>query len=107
MRFGMTTLGLMLAAALMVGCGDAKTDSKTDAKTGSAATEGDAAAMAFANTKCPLMGGEVDPEGEYSVWDGKKIGYCCDGCKEKFDELTDEEKEAKLAETNPKDESQG
>lgn len=111
MRLGIQLLGLMLVASLIVGCGEGDKTGKTDKtdktdKT-AASTDGDGEALAFANANCPMMGGEVDTEGEFSVFNGKKIGYCCEGCKEGFEKLTDEEKQAKLAETNPEKESAG
>jgi hypothetical protein len=62
---------------------------------------GKAAEPKVVNTKCPIMGGKVDP---YTVADnltrefeGKKIGFCCAGCPGKWDQLTTAEKEQKLA----------
>jgi hypothetical protein len=108
MRFGLGLLSLFLAAAVLTGCsGEGKTDGKTEEKTGDTAAAGDPAAMSFANAKCPMMGGEVDPEGEFSMWSGKKIGYCCDGCKEEFEKLNDDEKAAQLAKFDKKDETKG
>jgi hypothetical protein len=101
MRVGLRVLSLMVVMGLLVGCGDGdktKTDDKT--KTGdktTTATETDADSLAFANTKCPIMGGDVDTEGVYTMVDGEKIGYCCEPCKEKFEELSPEEQQAKLA----------
>ena len=50
----------------------------------------------FANAECPMMGGDVDPEGEVVVWEGQNIGFCCDGCGDKFKALSEEEKVAHL-----------
>ncbi len=49
----------------------------------------DAKAQVKASTKtwnsvCPIMGGEVDPEVQTASYQGKTIGFCCDGCIEKF-----------------------
>ncbi|MFC1709024.1 YHS domain-containing protein [Candidatus Omnitrophota bacterium] len=39
------------------------------------------------NHTCPVMGGEVGKDTEYTVeYDGKVIGLCCAGCVEKFNE---------------------
>jgi len=53
------------------------------------------------NTKCPIMGGKVDPDKVPDkltrVFKGRKVGFCCGGCPKKWDALSDEEKETKLA----------
>jgi hypothetical protein len=58
------------------------------------------AKTAFANTKCPIMGGAIDlanvtPEltREYK---GQKVAFCCGGCPGQWDKLSDQEKTAKL-----------
>ncbi len=59
-----------------------------------------AARPAVVNTTCPIMGGDVHPGvtgNLYTIFDGKGVGFCCPGCKEKFDALPDAEKESKLA----------
>lgn len=50
----------------------------------------------FANTKCPIMGGKPTPE-LTTTYEGKTIGFCCEGCPEKWAELSAEEKAAKFA----------
>src|SRR3954469_11359617 len=35
------------------------------------------------NKICPVEGGDVDPE-VTTVYKGKKIGFCCDSCPDKF-----------------------
>jgi hypothetical protein len=47
------------------------------------------------NTTCPIMGGEVSPEIVVS-WNNKKVGFCCPPCIEQWNELSDDEKTAKL-----------
>ena len=53
----------------------------------------------FVNAMCPIMGKAVDPkDGGSAPWaDGKKVGFCCPGCSDKWNALTDDEKTAKLA----------
>ena len=41
------------------------------------------------NEICPVMGNEVDPD-VYVDYKGRRIGFCCPGCDEKF--LADPEK---------------
>jgi hypothetical protein len=48
------------------------------------------------------MGGKVDqanvPESLRRTYKGHNIGFCCAGCPQRWDSLTDAEKDAKLAE---------
>lgn len=57
-------------------------------------------APSFANTKCPIMGHPIDPkhvpENLIREYKGKKIGFCCAGCPEQWDGLSEAQKEAKL-----------
>jgi len=55
---------------------------------------------AFANTRCPIMGGAIDPANvtpeltrEYK---GQKVAFCCGGCPSQWDKLSDQEKDARL-----------
>jgi hypothetical protein len=54
----------------------------------------------FANTKCPIMGQPLDPKQVpdhlIRAYKGQKIGFCCAGCPEKWDGLSEAQKEAKL-----------
>ena len=60
-----------------------------------------AAMIAVVNTKCPISGGVVSPDGVPEnltrVYKGQKIGFCCDGCPAEWDKLTDANKDAELA----------
>lgn len=50
----------------------------------------------FANAKCPIMGGK--PAAELTAqYEGKTIGFCCEGCPEKWAELSDQQKAEKFA----------
>ena len=46
------------------------------------------------NQVCPIMNGEVDPEGELAEYRGHTIGFCCDGCKPDWEALDDRDKAA-------------
>ncbi|QDT66644.1 HMG-box domain-containing protein [Calycomorphotria hydatis] len=52
------------------------------------------------NKHCPIMGGEVTANGGRVEWKGKTVGFCCPGCIPKWNALSDEEKEKKLAEAD-------
>ncbi|MDD4890273.1 MAG: hypothetical protein PHU85_10125 [Phycisphaerae bacterium] len=62
--------------------------------------QADAFALGFGNTKCPIMGGAFDPAAIAAdatrEWKGQKVGFCCGGCPEAWDKLTDAEKQAKI-----------
>ena len=78
---------------LLVGCGDK----------GAKTTEADApAAELVINSTCPMMGTALDP-GKVPAnltreFKGKKVGFCCGSCLTAWDKLSDEEKDAKVAE---------
>ncbi|MGD9715185.1 MAG: hypothetical protein AB7V46_24485 [Thermomicrobiales bacterium] len=59
------------------------------------------------NANCPIMGGEVTAEGGTVSWNGQTIGFCCEGCSEKWAALSDEEKAEALAETNLETDPEG
>ena len=57
--------------------------------------------ITYANTKCPIMGSVIDPgkvtEDLVTDFDGEKVAFCCAGCPDKWDALSDEDKATKLA----------
>ena len=52
------------------------------------------------NTKCPIMGGAIDPAKVPASltrpYKGKTVAFCCPMCLPAWDKLTDAEKDAKL-----------
>lgn len=54
----------------------------------------------FVNAKCPIMGNVINPEKVTAdlikEFKGQKVAFCCAGCPDKWDALSDEEKAAKL-----------
>ncbi len=60
-----------------------------------------APAAKVVNTKCPIMGGKVNPAKVPDVlireYKGQKIGFCCGGCPPAWDKLSDQDKDAKLS----------
>jgi YHS domain-containing protein len=42
-----------------------------------------ATALAAPETKCPILGGDVDKK-IYTDYKGQRIYFCCSGCVEKF-----------------------
>jgi hypothetical protein len=57
--------------------------------------------LEIVNTKCPIMGTEIDPKNVpdslYREFNGQGVGFCCPGCPADWDALPDSEKEQKLA----------
>lgn len=55
----------------------------------------------FANVRCPIMGGLIDPAKLSSkltrAYKGQKVAFCCAGCPKAWDKLADAEKQTKLA----------
>jgi len=49
------------------------------------------------NEMCPGMGEPVDAEAGTYDWNGKTVGFCCEGCIGKFEKLSDDDKVAALA----------
>ena len=66
----------------------------SDKKAG-AASDGSMAVKAD-NTMCPVGGGPVAAAVTPSTYKGKHVGFCCAGCKGKFDKMSDAEKDAKV-----------
>ncbi|MHC4607326.1 MAG: hypothetical protein ACYTAF_10425 [Planctomycetota bacterium] len=52
--------------------------------------------VGFVNEKCPIMGGAPVAD-QVREFNGKKVGFCCPGCPEAWDKLSDKEKEAALS----------
>lgn len=67
---------------------------------GSAPNSGDRRAGAI-NDVCPVMGGAVDPNTPTVMWRGYKIGFCCPGCDQGWNDKTEEEKDAFLTKFVP------
>lgn len=82
---------LLLFGAAVIGCN--KTAETTAAP--EIADPVEATSVSFANTKCPIMGGK--PKAELTAKYGTEtIGFCCDGCPQKWDALSDDQKAEKL-----------
>lgn len=86
-------LGLTLAALALTGCKSNEECRDCDnANTGApAATMG-----AASNTTCPISGEPVSADIKTVSFNGKEIGFCCNGCVAKFAALSDADKAAKL-----------
>ena len=70
---------VMLVAAVATGCGGAQTKAEeAPAVAGEPLPE---------EATCPVMGEKFKPtkDSQFSVYEGKKVYFCCPGCKGKFD----------------------
>ena len=92
-------MALFTVLPLAAGCSQPSAPTETTDSAQPSATETAAAESSAAtdNKNCPIMGHAVSAEGGSTTWNGKTIGFCCDGCKPKFEALSDDEKAAKLA----------
>lgn len=88
---------VLLVSAAIIGCSQSETISEISTPETSDSIE--ATAISFANTKCPIMGGTPSPE-LTRQYQGDTIGFCCDGCPEKWDALDEGDKAAKFAEVD-------
>ena len=94
----------VLLAILSVGCEQA--DEATQPATESTAAVEQTAEpvmVSLANESCPIMGGKAKTTEDLTrEFNGQTVGFCCDGCPQKWDKLSDDEKSAKLAEVQKK-----
>ena len=58
------------------------------------------------NVRCPIMDTPIDPAAVPAnltrMWRGRRIGFCCAGCPEMWDKLSDAQKQEKLAGAMPR-----
>lgn len=71
---------------------DAKNCDGSDCKPVAAGTKVDTV-----NTMCVLMPNEAISAGVSTEYKGMKVGFCCPGCINKFNKMTDADKIAKLS----------
>ncbi|HZW08898.1 MAG TPA: hypothetical protein VFF69_03265 [Phycisphaerales bacterium] len=95
------TASLTLAAlALTLGaCETTRQSAGADAccgGDGACCAEGEAATLSAANESCPISGRSVSPEVETVAFDGKQVGFCCNGCAGKFAAMSEADKAAAM-----------
>lgn len=66
-------------------CGDENCDGSCEAAT-----------VGASNTTCPFSGEPVDANIKTVSFQGKEIGFCCNGCAGKFAKMTDAERASLL-----------
>lgn len=85
---------LFFLTALLVGCSDSAGPSTTAPP--AVVDPVEVTSVSFANDRCPIMGGK--PTAELTAeYQGKTIGFCCEGCPEEWAALSDQEKAEKFA----------
>ena len=78
-KFGtILLLASLLLAGLIVLNGCKKSEPAAPAETK------EVAAAAIEQTVCPIMGGAIN-KSMFTEYKGKKVYFCCAGCKEKFE----------------------
>ncbi len=71
--------GILLAGLVVLNGCKKKSEPVVPAETA------EVAAAAIEQTICPVMGGAIN-KSIYTEYKGKKVYFCCAGCKEKFEE---------------------
>lgn len=57
-----------------------------------------AASAGTVNMRCPVMPDDlVDPDVAPVMWKGQKVGFCCKGCKPKWEAMNDSQRDAAVA----------
>ena len=81
------------AVALSLGaCGSTQT-AEDDRYTSESVAE-----MKPVNTICPIGQHALPADHPYTMWNGQKVGFCCDSCSEEWSEITDEKRQRYLNE---------
>jgi len=73
----------MLAALLLIGL-VALTGCKKKSEPAAPAETEKALSATIQQTVCPIMGGAINKD-SFTEYKGKKVYFCCAGCKEKFE----------------------
>lgn len=84
MKIRRTQFGIvfMLAILLLIGL-VALTGCKKKSEPVAPAETGKAVSVTIQQTTCPIMGGAINKD-IFIEYKGKKVYFCCAGCKEKF-----------------------
>ena len=75
--------GIVIAAALVAGCGKKETATPAPRGGDTAAAVTSAAKTPGGQTTCPIMGGAIRKD-IYADYDGKRVYFCCNGCVSTF-----------------------
>jgi hypothetical protein len=96
--FRLNSMFICAGICFLAGCGEGETPSAAMA---TATTAAATSAIQIVNTKCPIMGNDVNAKEltaeNVREWNGKKVGFCCPPCIEEWEAMSDTEKAEKLA----------
>ena len=96
-----TFIVLSMFSMILVGCSQSNSSTvATDDKSNTTEESNSSEEIQTVNKHCPIMGGDVATDGGTTTWNKKLIGFCCPGCEEKWDKLSEEDKVKKLAEAD-------
>lgn len=102
MRPKFTTLSLIAActSVFALGCASQQAHVEEDEEYCKSVKPGE---ITTVNSMCAVMiDHPVDPSVEPAVWKGKRVGFCCDGCRPRWDGMTAAQKDAALAKATPR-----
>jgi hypothetical protein len=85
-RFAMCLAAAMIGAACISGCSNNNKKAEAPA----------VGTVKMANTKCPYSHEPVNPSVS-TAYKGQNVGFCCAGCKGKWDKASDADRDAMLA----------
>lgn len=74
MKFTARSFAALVSVAAVCCFGGCKSQDKMDSRS----------SMSMMNNTCPCGGGKANSE-MTSSYEGKAVGFCCEGCKSKFD----------------------
>lgn len=81
------------SVAILIGC---NRSSESTAETSPTEDLVELTSVEFANSKCPIIGGK--PKSDLiAQYNGHTIGFCCEGCPEKWAALSEPEQADKFA----------
>ena len=81
----------ILPAVLITGAAIAFVGCESDGSDDMATTQA-SASMGAINDTCPIMGGDIDPKAAMVDFGSAKVGFCCDGCVNKWNAWSDAQK---------------
>lgn len=58
------------------------------------------ASLGMMNDACPVSGRPIAQNSPSSEWNGNKIGFCCAGCKNRFDGMTAQDQDGMIEDMN-------
>ncbi len=88
-----------LPAVLITGAAIALAGCESD-DSGDMSTTQASVSMGAINDTCPIMGGDIDPSAAMADFGGAQIGFCCNGCINKWNAWSDAQKRDFVAKGN-------